>query len=66
MVTDTTPAIIIKQNELGGYDTSKTNIVYSCNVTGRTYVRFADGTSCFLQDKTELYEGIPLRKKQND
>jgi hypothetical protein len=64
MITDTAQIEIVKQSELGEYDTTITKAVYTCTLNGRTYVRFANGKSCFLQERTELTE--PACTKQFD
>jgi hypothetical protein len=62
MITDTAQVEIVKQSEFGVFDTTRQKLVYSCTINGRTYVRFADGSSCFLQDRVELTEP-PCTKK---
>ena len=55
MIADTNgiDCMIIRQSELGQYDTSKVKVVYSCN----GYIRLKTGESFRLQDKEKLIEG---------
>lgn len=53
MILDTTDCMIIRQSELGIYDTSRVRVVYA----GAGWVRLTTGEYFKLQDNEQLIEG---------
>ena len=54
MITDTTDCMIIRENEIGVYDTIQCQVIYACN----GFVRTIDGKQFKLTSKQQLIEGV--------
>lgn len=54
MIIDTTDCMIVRESELGQYDTARVSVVYACN----GFVRLATGEEFKLQPKEKLIERV--------
>jgi hypothetical protein len=58
MIIDSTDVQIIRESELGVYDTMKAIVVYMVErPNGSKYIRFTDGSSYIASPKTVVIEG---------
>jgi hypothetical protein len=61
MILDSTEITVIRESELGQYDTLKAVAVYMVErPNGSKYIRFADGSSYIASPKTIVIEGKRL------
>lgn len=64
MITDSTEVTVIRESELGQYDTLKAVATYCVERSnGSKYIRFADGSSYIASPKTIVIEGKRICRK---